>query len=85
MAVYLAYVDFHIRLTDVKTGRVLLACDMARNSQHYLPDDVTISNKKLLKDAHHYDTALGGSNPVERIQYVLNKAVAESLAQINQK
>lgn len=79
---YISYVTLDIRLLDVKSGDILLACTTHRNSLNYLEKPVLVTNLAFIKDAHLLDIPLHGATPNERVRYVLSKAVEETLAAI---
>jgi hypothetical protein len=82
---YIAYVTLETRLVDVETGDLLLACTARRNSLNYLERQIEVTNHALIADVHLLQKPLHGATPQERIRYVLEQAVRESLSGIIQQ
>jgi|GEM_PF-1556824 len=79
---YIAHVTLDIRLVDVRSGDILLACTARRNSLNYLDKPMRVSNLDIIRDLHLLVGPLHGSTAEDRVRYVLNQAIRETLADI---
>lgn len=83
LGIYLAIYSIDMRLIDVKTGSILWVCSISRNNQNYLDAPLIVENKKLIKDVDYYNTYLHGASPEQRIKYVMQQAIKESIKDLS--